>query len=228
MIKFVTEKLVVPIDKIMPNRWNPNYQTKAQFEKQKQSMRELGFVGSVFVRRVKHTSCDYEILDGEHRWKGLKEEGATECPIECFKEDVSDADAQVMTVLFNNLRGQDDIEKRAKILEALGDKQLSLLPMSADEIENEKALFKFDFSKYDKEETVPEREFAKVIVLGFNSEEAALWDMTMERMQGLDMVTAKVKKKADIQMVMRLIKQFSELAFAGRFDKETGELTVDK
>jgi ParB family chromosome partitioning protein len=203
---FTTEKLVVPIDKIMPNRWNPNYMDKRQFEKLGASMEEYGFVGSTIVRKVNHSTCDYEILDGEHRWKAAKEKGYTEMAVECFKDKVSDEDAQVMTILYNNLRGQDDVFKRAKILEALSDKQLSLLPMSAEEIEHEKRFVKFDFSQYETEDVEKVNQFAKVVVLQLNPTEGAVWDKAKEELMSRGLIGSKNKKRQDAEMAMRLIR----------------------
>lgn len=152
MNKFNTEKKIVPIDHIVPNRWNPNVQSGDMFKKGVASVEALGMLGSILVRK---TAGVYEILDGEHRWRYMKELGYTECPVEDMGE-IEDSQAQLLTVLLNNLRGKDDVEKRAKIYEALDEGQLQLLPFSQEEIANEKALFKFDFSKYkDKAEPPP-------------------------------------------------------------------------
>src|SRR3990167_4523362 len=148
---FKTEKLTVDIDKIMPNPWNPNIQEKAIFEKQKKSIDELGFIGSIIVRRINHTTCDYQILDGEHRFKAAKEHGYTQIQVECFIGDLFDNDAQLLTILLNNLHGKDDVFKRAKILEVLNEGQLQLLPFTQEEIEHEKKFVNFDFSQYEKE-----------------------------------------------------------------------------
>lgn len=150
MNKFTTKKIRVPIDNVVQNRWNPNIQTKEMFDKGVNSVKELGLLGAILVRE---TAGCYEILDGEHRWKYCKELGYTEIEVETIGE-IDDTQAQLLTVLLNNLRGKDDIEKRAKIYESLNQGQLSLLPFSQEEIENEKALFKFDFSQYDKKEEI--------------------------------------------------------------------------
>lgn len=217
---FKTEKIVVPIDKIMPNRWNPNYQEKEVFEKQKKSINELGFLGSILVRKINnHTSADYEIMDGEHRWKASKEQGYTKIPVEVIKGEVSDQDAQLLTILLNNLRGKDDVFKRAKILEALDEGQLSLLPFTKEEIEHEKRFVQFDFSQYEKEgENIPEREFSLVIVLPFNEEEALVWNKAKEHLVKRGMISEKNKKKQDIQMVMRLLKNFLNITEASQID----------
>lgn len=147
---FRTTKKVVDIDLIIPNVWNPNVQSQSMFEKGKQSMEQLGMLGSILVREV--GGC-YEILDGEHRWKYGKELGYKEMTVETMGE-ISDSEAKLLTVLMNNIKGSDDIEKRAKIFEQLEQGQLSLLPFTEQEIENEKKLFNFDFSQYDKVEDI--------------------------------------------------------------------------
>lgn len=143
--KFRTEKKVISINLIIPNPWNPNVQSKSMFEKGKKSVEELGMLGSILVRE---TAGYYQILDGEHRWKYLKELGYSECPVESMGE-IPDDEAKLLTVLLNNIHGTDDLEKRAKIFEQLGEGQLQLLPFTSEEIENEKKLFKFDFSQFD-------------------------------------------------------------------------------
>lgn len=224
---FKTEKLTVDIDKVVPNRWNPNIQEKAIFEKQKKSIDELGFLGSILVRRINHTACDYEILDGEHRWKAAKEQGYTQIQVECFIDDLSDSDAQLLTILLNNLHGKDDVFKRAKILEALSERQLQLLPFTQEEIEHEKKFVNFNFSQYEQEgEDMPEREFALVIVLPFNQDEALVWNKAKEELVRRGMISEKNKKKQDIQLVMRLLKNFLGIVISTDFTGETVKMEV--
>lgn len=221
-IKFTTEKLLVPIDKITPNRWNPNSMEKAMFEKARKSVTELGFMGSILVRKINHTAADYEIMDGEHRWKLLKEEGATECPVEVITRDVSDKEAQLLTVLINNLHGKDDIFKRAEIFKALDDGQTQLLPFSADEIEHEKKFIEFDFGQYEGEKDIPDRKFAQVVVLQMNQDEAVVWNKAKEHLQerGKISLDKTTKKKADLQMTMFLIKNYLTITSSKSFEED--------
>ena len=227
MVEFKTEKKFVPIDKILPNRWNPNFMTKEVFEKQKNSIHQLGFLGSILVRKINHTSCDYEIMDGEHRWKALKESNATECPVEIIQGEVSNEDAQLLTILLNNLRGSDDVFKRAKILESLDEKRLSLFPMTKDEIEHEKRFVKFDFAQYEGDgEDMPEREFSLVIVLPMNTDEAVVWMKAKEEMMKRGYISEKSKKKQDIQMIMFLIKNFFSIALASKVEGSKVDIEI--
>lgn len=225
MNNFKTEKKEVDIDKVRPNQWNPNVQDKKIFEKEKKSIQDLGFLGSILVRDHAVTGY-YEILDGEHRWKACKELGYTKIPVESIGK-ISDKEAQLLTVLINNLRGKDDIFKRAKILEQLESGQLELLPMTAEEIEHEKRFVQFDFSQYDKEgEEMPEREFGKVIVLPMTDEEGLIWQKAKEEMIKRKMVSEKNKKKQDVQMAMILIKSFLTLAIGPSEGKDKFDIEV--
>lgn len=228
-VDFATERLLVPIDEIVPNPYNPNYMEKGMFEKAGKSVDELGFLGAILVRRVNHTSAKYQILDGEHRWKLLKERNATECPVDVITRDVSDQEAQLLTVLINNLHGKDDIFKRAEIFKALDEGQTQLLPFSADEIEHEKKFITFDFGQYEGEKDIPERKFAQVIVLQMNQDEAAIWNRAKESLQerGKISLDKTTKKKADLQMVLFLIKNYLSIIDNKSFVSDTLKVAVN-
>lgn len=172
---FSSEKKTVPIDRIVPNRFNPNVMSQHVFEKEKESIEKFGLVGAIFVRRVNHTNADFEILDGEHRWKACKEMGYTEIPVEDLGP-ISDDQTKLLTILFNNLRGKDDIEKRAKLYKEMDEGQLSLLPFSKETIEAEKGLFDFDFSVYEKGGAAPSKGSNILIHLELTKEEKQVWD----------------------------------------------------
>lgn len=207
-VEFKTTKLMVPIDKVRPNRWNPNQMDSKMFAKQKKSIEEIGFLGSILVRDHEIDTY-YEILDGEHRWKALKEAGATEVPVETIGK-ISDQDAQLLTVLINNLHGTDDVFKRARILQELNERQLSLLPMTQDEIEHEKQFVKFDFSQYDTtdENELEEGDGSLFVVLHFNQNEAAVWNRIKEELLKRKMLTGGSKKKQDVQLVMKMAEHY--------------------
>jgi len=205
MNKFNTAKKQVQIDEIMPNPWNPNVQDKATFEKEKKSIQELGMLGSILVRDY---FGKYQILDGEHRWKAAKELGYTEMTVETMGE-ISDQQAKFLTIHLNNLRGKDDVFKRAAILKELEQGQLEMLPWSQEEIENEKQLITFDFAQYNKESDLPKRSPGMLVVLPFNEDESLVWlEMKKTLVEKGFIGTDNTKKKADIQTIMWLAKNF--------------------
>lgn len=198
--KFTTVKKTVSINSVSPNRWNPNQQTKAMFEKGLESFKTFGMMGSILVRE---TAGAYEILDGEHRWKYAKELGYENINVESVGE-MEDSQAKVLTILLNNLRGKDDIEKRAAILESLNAGQLQLLPFTAEEIENEKNLFKFDFSQYETTDPgIPADTLAYVLSFKFTDEE---WKVVQKAVS-----LAKEEGDNEKQMFMEMLKQYLQI-----------------
>lgn len=200
MNNFSTVKILANIDDVVPNGFNPNQMSKELFEKEVNSIKELGLMGSILVRD--YAGC-YQILDGEHRWRACKDLGYTQIQVENLGE-IDDNQAKMLTILLNNLRGKDDIEKRAKLFEELNKGQLQLLPFTEEEIENEKALFKFDFSQYDKQEVIPDRIVNNTLCFGLSKEERDLWDKTIQYAKDKE-------KKTDIQWLMRAINEYLEL-----------------
>lgn len=176
MNNFKTTKKIVPIDHVTPNPWNPNVQSDIIFRKEVESIKELGMLGSILVR---DSAGQYEILDGEHRWKACKELGYTEIAVETLGE-IPDEEAKLLTILLNNLRGKDDILKRAAILDQLSQGQLQLLPFTEQEIEHTKSLLNFDFSQYDKEEEIPDKPKIKTLMFALDEDQEKLWEMTRE------------------------------------------------
>lgn len=196
------------------------------FAKQKKSIEEMGFLGSILVREHE-VSTYYEILDGEHRWKALKEAQATECPVENIGK-ISDKDAQLLTVLINNLHGKDDVFKRAKILEALEEGQLSLLPMTEEEIEHEKQFVKFDFAQYEEVEgqELPERTHAMMLVFSLNEDEAMIWNKIKEELLKRNMLDRGSKKKQELQMLMKMMQHYLPVFTGGRLGQTEFEIQV--
>ncbi len=201
--KFNTTSKVVPIDSIRPNRWNPNVQSDFIYQKAKDSIEEYGFIDPVLVRTLtKEERTDdivvYEIIDGEHRWKGAKEKEYTEIKIEDYGE-LNPYDAMLLTMIMNNTRGKDDILKRVELISQLESKQSSLLPWTAEEIENQKKLLNFDFSQYNKQEDI-EQEPTRVMAFNLTTAEFEVVRMALE-----------LTKKKDTKALLELVKDYLEL-----------------
>lgn len=139
--------LEVDINSVFPNKWNPNSQKGEMFSKLVKNIRELGQIDPVLCRQLPDNV--YEIVDGEHRFHACREIGNTTIAILNLGH-VDDSLAKVLTINMNNIRGTDDVLKRAQMIKEIEEGQLSLLPFSKDEIEFEKQLLDFDFSKFDK------------------------------------------------------------------------------
>lgn len=85
----------------------------------------------------------YRIIDGEHRWKVLKEAGAKTIP--CVIDDAGEDDARLRLLTMNRLRGEFVPVKLAKVLAKLAsemdeDELAKRLGMDADEYESLRAV----------------------------------------------------------------------------------------
>lgn len=105
----------VPIDDVIPNEWNPNRQTDYIFEKEKNSIQEFGFLDPILVREV---DGNFEIIDGEHRWKAAKELGYSEILVNNLGE-VSKSIAGQLTIILNEVKGQADRMDMAALVKSL-------------------------------------------------------------------------------------------------------------
>jgi len=102
------ESKVVPIDSIRPNTWNPNSMKDSVFKFLKKSIKKRGFLQAIIITK------DGVIIDGEHRYKALKELGESEVEVKVL--DISDEEAKAETLNFNLTKGTFDVNKMGELL----------------------------------------------------------------------------------------------------------------
>jgi len=198
-MNFRTTKKLVNINEIKPNPWNCNVQSKEMFDKEVQSIKELGMIGSILVRE---TCGYYEIIDGEHRYKACLELGYVELPVETIGE-IPDNEAKTLTILLNNLRGKDDIEKRARIFQQLEQGQLQLLPFTDEQIKNEKQLVEWSFDQYQKKTDIKKRVPTRTVAIGLTDDEWKVWEQCLE--------FAHKRNWTDLQLFLFMVNDFLAL-----------------
>ncbi len=115
-IKIKINEKIVDIDLLVPNLWNPNEESGFMQEKLSGSLETFGQVAEVLAREL--PSGQYEIIDGEHRWNRMKLAGAKEILINNLGK-ISDDDAKMLTMVANELHGNRNPVKLAKILREL-------------------------------------------------------------------------------------------------------------
>ena len=96
----------LPTAEIRPDPLNPNQVNDQMMAALRADILERGFVQPVLVRPVP-TDADFDgyyIIDGEHRWKVLKEAGAETVP--CVIDDAGEDDARLRLLSMNRLRGE--------------------------------------------------------------------------------------------------------------------------
>lgn len=107
MIELIPSK-VVPIDSIHPNKWNPNFMDEETFVMLQESMKTFGFCQAVLILE------DGTIIDGEQRWRAMRDAGATEIEVKVI--GVDELVAMEGTVNFNLLKGVFDKKKLGDLI----------------------------------------------------------------------------------------------------------------
>lgn len=163
VIKLEGKARTVKVSSIKPNAWNPNSMTGVDFDRLRKAIRATGFNDPVMVRSGNSDGPfpdgTLEVIDGEHRWRAATAEGLETIPV-MDMGNVPDAEAKVLTINANKLRGQHDRTREGEILSELskldgGTAILDLMPFSVDERTALISLTSGDFSTVDKMEEVP-------------------------------------------------------------------------
>jgi ParB-like chromosome segregation protein Spo0J len=127
---------------LTPNDYNPNRQGEHEFTMLKSSILEDGFTDPVKVVEV--DGGELRIVDGEHRWRAVRElfeEGALpDDMLAIVKLPMGEAQAKIATLRHNRARGSEDIQLATDVLrdlESLGalDWAADSLDMSDDELQ---------------------------------------------------------------------------------------------
>lgn len=116
------ETLLIPLDEIVPNEWNPNTMNDVTFNRLVQEMQEVGFLDPIQV--VQRTDGKYRILGGEHRYHGAKVLGWTKIQAIVLRGDKwEDEDLQkFVTVRLNVLRGKINPSRMAALYDEMATK----------------------------------------------------------------------------------------------------------
>jgi ParB/RepB/Spo0J family partition protein len=94
---------------------NPNHMEAKELEALGAAMKAKGFLQPVLVRPLKEGW--YEIVDGHHRKRAAEKLGMTEIP--CVVKAMNDADALMVRVGMNKIRGELDLGEVGRIFEQL-------------------------------------------------------------------------------------------------------------
>jgi ParB family chromosome partitioning protein len=117
------EIVEVPLDLLREAPWNPNEADEATLRRLGASMQRFGIVVPLVVRSMGDA---YEVLSGNQRLKVLREQGAATAP--CVQVEADDARARLLAQALNALHGQDDLNRKAALVQVL------LAAMPADEV----------------------------------------------------------------------------------------------
>jgi ParB/RepB/Spo0J family partition protein len=128
----------IAIDRLIPNPDNPNRMSKANLAKLVRNIQRTGRYEPLVVRPSPEKSGFFQIINGHHRWKALRELGYKTA--EAVVWDVDDREADILLATLNRLGGTDMLEKKLALLKRLNQRMhnrelLKLLPQSAKQLQ---------------------------------------------------------------------------------------------
>jgi len=137
---------MVPLDDLVPNPWNANVMSEELQAKLTAHIKRTGRYPHLIVRPHPEQPGKYQVLDGHHRLKILRELGHTEARCDVWRVD--DREAKLLLATLNRLEGQDVPVRRAALIhELLGEMSLDdlagLLPETDRQLEDLHALLEF-------------------------------------------------------------------------------------
>ena len=144
----------IHIEDIVPHPDSPNRMSKRSFAKLVRNIERTGLYEPLVVRPCQATHCHscesrnpaanekvnrdcFQIVNGHHRWKALRQLGYE--TVEAVVWDIDDQDADILLATLNRLGGSDALEKKLALMARLNQRQSSrdlaaLLPHSARQI----------------------------------------------------------------------------------------------
>jgi ParB/RepB/Spo0J family partition protein len=140
----------IALNKLFSDSRNANVCPPEILKKLSRNIQRTGYCPPLVVRPHPQKPGNYMIIDGHHRKRVLFSLGWTEA--ECQIWECSDEEAQIALVTLNQLRGEDNPLKRAKLFSSLTQtfpvEALSeMIPETPAQIEDYLALLRFDYDK---------------------------------------------------------------------------------
>lgn len=116
----MSEKIEIELTKIRPNDYNVNWMTEDEFDRLKEGIKltkgKLLNDLPIWVRPIDGEEYDYEIVDGEHRYKAVLELPELKLTtILCEIKECTRQEAQILNVISSKNRGRQDYLQLAKV-----------------------------------------------------------------------------------------------------------------
>jgi ParB/RepB/Spo0J family partition protein len=130
----------IALDKLVAHPDNPNRMGKAKFAKLIRNIERTGRYEPLVVRPCPRKPDCFQIINGHHRCRALKELGYKTA--EALVWDVNDQDTDILLATLNRLAGSDVLDKKLALLKRLNKsafdgrtaKLAKLLPQTSNQI----------------------------------------------------------------------------------------------
>jgi ParB-like chromosome segregation protein Spo0J len=111
----------IPIDRVVPNLWNPNELDDLSFNMLSDNIDSVGFISPIIVVPMKDGS--YTVCDGFHRFEARRISGEKEIPCIVVSPEIFDEKMLMLqTVRLNKIRGSLNSEKFNALIDQLVNK----------------------------------------------------------------------------------------------------------
>ena len=138
----VTKILLVAINDVRPNSWNPKLRDTDEYKKIVESIKVNGFKNPIIVRENDNGDSKYEILDGEQRWRACKELGLEKIYI--FNEGVVPDEKAKSVTIWTQVQIPFDELALAPLIVELNDLEMNI-PYTEEQIQDFTNMLNFDF-----------------------------------------------------------------------------------
>ena len=177
-----TKLVIVKIDEIRPNPWNPKDKGTKEYKKVVQSLKDYGQRTPIIVRENE----GLEIIDGEQRWTACKELGY-EKVIVYNEGEMLDKQAKELTLWYQIQVPFNEVSLAKMVSTLTSEFSEASVPFSSDQLEEMKQLVNFDWEKQEKDNLeFKENKIRTLSVV-----------MTLEQYEIVQQAMTKVKEKAE-------------------------------
>lgn len=108
----------LPIDRVIPNMYNPNEMSEEAFSFLEENVEQIGFVDPIVV--TPDADGNFVIIDGQHRWEQQRMSGVKDIPCVVVSNEIFDEKTVMLqTVRLNNIRGALNPEKFNSLIDKL-------------------------------------------------------------------------------------------------------------
>lgn len=151
-----TGALTVALAACHPNPWNPNRMDGLTYAKTIESIRKYGFIDPMTLRAMPDKPGEWQIIDGENRWRAARDLGIEHGPAFSLG-NVEEKMAMQLTIVLNELRGQYDPRSMGSLLRNLLDNDTideltRTLPFTEESLRGLIGLQDFDWGTLGKQE----------------------------------------------------------------------------
>ena len=140
----------LPITDLRPHPDNANRMSKAKFNKLITHIKTTGQYEPLVVRRHPTKENAYQILNGHHRLRALRQ--LTHNRADCVVFDADDEQARIYLLNLNRLTGRDNVYRKAKLIERLCQKH-SMRELAKRLVDSKTAIEKL--SRLSKDQPLP-------------------------------------------------------------------------